>query len=139
MDTETVHAKMLAQVDTAKRSAMAGVFGWAFEVDDVTVCVALRPRRRPDLVYFLRARFDDFPRLAPSCIFVDRATRQPTEVAWPPGVQHGNTGGICTPGTREFHEQLHRNDAHYPWSPDRYPFLATLVEIHRMMEKGVGG
>lgn len=140
MDAETVRAKMLAQVDAARQSGLARAFGWRFEIDGLTVHVTLSPRRRPDLVYLLRVAFDDFPRRAPSYVFVDRATKQETETAWPPGVRHGGPPpGICTPGTREFHEHLHREDRQYPWDPDRYTFRYTLAEIHRMMERSVGG
>jgi hypothetical protein len=139
VDLETVQAKMAAHVDAAGASALARAFGWTFEVDGLVVYVVLTPRRRPANIYLLRATFDDFPRRAPSYVFVDRATRQETESAWPPGVRHGGPpSGICTPGTREFHEHLHRGDSQYPWDPDRYTFLATLTEIHRMTERALG-
>lgn len=140
MDIETVCAKMMAQVDQARQSAMIDDFGWVFELEDLTVYVTLRHRRRPEHFYLLQVAFDEFPRRAPSYVFVDRETKQKTPDAWPPNVQHGSQPpGICTPGTREFHEHLHRGDAQYAWDPDRYSFLSTLHEIHRMMERGLGG
>jgi hypothetical protein len=139
MDLETVQAKMAAQVEAARASALARAFGWTFEVDGLVVYVALAPRRRSASAYLLRATFDDFPRHAPSYVFVDPATRQESEGAWPPGVRHGGPqSGICTPGTREFHEYIHRGDSQYPWDPDRYTFLATVAEIHRMTERALG-
>ena len=139
MDVETVRAKMQAQVETARTSALARAFGWSFEVDGLTVYVTLAPRRHREPVYLLRVAFDDFPSRAPSYVFVDAATKQMTDGAWPPGVRHGGPPpGICTPGTREFHEHLHRGDNQYPWDPDRYTFLSTLTEIHRMSERAIG-
>lgn len=138
MDVETARAKMLAQVDTACRSGLSRVFGWGFEVDGLTLYITLAPRRCPEMVYLLRVMFDDFPLRPPSYVFVDRLTKQMTDGAWPPGVRHGGPPpGICTPGTREFHEHLHRGDRQYEWNPERYPFLSTLAEIHRMMERGI--
>jgi len=139
MDAETVTAKMKEQVEAARASALAQAFGWRFETDGMTVHVVLAPRRRSELVYLLRVTFDDFPRRAPSYVFVDRLTGQETNEAWPPGVRHdGPPPGVCTPGTREFHEHLHRGDAQYPWDPIKYTFLSTLAEIHRLMERGLG-
>lgn len=140
MDIETVRAKMLAQVEPARRAGLAQAFGWGFEVDGLTAYVSLAPRRRPEKVYLLQVAFDEFPLRPPSCVFVDRVTKEMTDGAWPPGVRHGGPPpGICTPGTREFHEHLHRGDRQYEWNPERYPFLSTLAEIHRMMELGIGG
>lgn len=140
MDVETVRAKMQAQVEAARTSALAQVFGWCFEVDGLAVYIILKPRRRQELVYMLHVTFDDFPRRAPSYVFVDPAARQVTDGAWPPGVRHGGPPpGICTPGTREFHEHLHRGDSQYPWDADRYTFVGTLAEIHRMTERAIGG
>lgn len=139
MDTDTIRAKMMAQVEAARRSAHAEAYGWRFDVDDLVAYVTLAPRRRPNLSYLLRVGFDDFPSRAPSYVFVDRATKQEIAAAWPPDVRHpGPPPGICTPGTREFHEHLHAQDRQYPWDSDRYTFLSTLAEIHRMMERAVG-
>jgi len=139
MDLETVRAKIMAQIEHAQQSAMTVVFGWAFEIEDLVVYVMLRHRRRSESVSLLRVSFDDFPKRAPSYVFVDRNTRQITQEAWPPGVKHSdNPPSICTPGTREFHEHLHRSDAAYPWDPEKYTFLSTLSEIHRLMERGIG-
>lgn len=139
MDLETVRVKMTAQIDQTRHSAMAAAFGWIFEIEDLTVYVTLRHRRRSESVYLLRVSFDDFPKRAPSYVFVDRNTRQITQEGWPPGMKHSdNPPKICTPGTREFHEHLHQNDSQYPWDPERYTFLSTLSEIHRLMERGIG-
>ena len=139
MDAETVTAKFTEQLQAAKASAMARAFGWEFSLDTLVLYVALRPRRRPKLAYLLRVGFDDFPRRAPSFVFVNTTLRQPDDAAWPLGVRHGaQPPGICTPGTREFHEHYHAGDAHYPWDPARYPLLVPLHEIHRMMERGIG-
>jgi len=138
MDLETSRAKMMAQVDAARLSALAKAFAWTLEVDSLTAYVEMRPRRLPDRLYLLRVCFDDFPERAPSYSFVDRVSRQPVESAWPPNVMHSDNG-ICTPGTREFHERLHKNDAQYPWDHEKYTFLSTLTEIHRLTERGIGG
>jgi hypothetical protein len=140
MDVDTVRAKMMAQVASARESAMAAVFAWTFEIEDLILYVTMRHRRKPDSIYLLRVAFDDFPRRAPSYIFVDRHSKDKTSEAWPPKVkQSNNPAGICTPGTREFHENYHRNDAAYPWDSERYTVLSTLCEIHRLMERGIGG
>jgi hypothetical protein len=139
MDVETVSAKFGQQLQAAKASAMAPVFGWEFSLETVVLYVTLRPRRRPELAYLLRVGFDDFPRRAPSFVFVNQTSKQPDDAAWPPSVRHGaQPPGICTPGTREFHENYHAGDAQYPWDPARYPLLVPLHEIHRMMERGIG-
>lgn len=132
MDLEITRAKMLAQVDEACASAMAKSFRWEFEVVELVVYTTLRRRSEPDRVYVLCAQFDDFPRRAPSYIFVDPATREDIESAWPPGVAHSRSK-ICTPGTREFHEDLHKNDAQHPWDPAKYTLLSTVRMIHRLM------
>lgn len=138
MDAETVTAKFAQQLEAAQASAMASVFGWEFTLESLVVYVTLRPRRRPELIYFLRVGFDDFPRRAPSYVFVDRSSRQADDAAWPAGVRHGAAPpGICTPGTREFHEHYHVGDGQYPWDPRGYPLLSTLYEIHRMAERGI--
>ncbi len=131
---------MTEQVEWARQSGVARAFGWVFEVDDITVHVTMRHRRRPEPVFLLRVVFEDFPRRAPSYVFVDRETKRPTDAAWPPNVKHGDPlPGICTPGTREFHEKYHLNDSQYPWDSKRFTFLATLQMIHSMMEHGIGG
>lgn len=139
MDAETVRAKMMKQVTAAQESAMADEYLWRFDIDAErhTVYVAMRDRRRPDRSYLLRTVFDDFPARAPSYGFVDAQTKEITPGAWPPNVQHSDPlPGICTPGTRAFHEKFHLNDASWPWNPDRLTFLDTLQRIHQLMERG---
>lgn len=132
MDLETTRAKMLSQGGEARASAMARSLHWEFEVAGLAVYVTLRRRTEPGRAYVLRAHFDDFPRRAPSYVFVDPATRQDIESAWPPGVAHSRSK-ICTPGTREFHEDLHQNDAQHAWDPAKYTLLNTVRMIHRLM------
>ena len=130
---------MMEQVGQAHKSAMARELGWVFEVADLHLYVTLRPRKRQDATYLLRAAFDDFPRKAPSYVFVDLGTKEMTDAAWPPNVRHGaQPPGICTPGTREFHENFHANDKGYPWDPERFTVLDTVYRIHQLMERGVG-
>lgn len=140
MDIETVRAKMLDQVERAQSSAMLREYRWQFELEDLTAYVTMPHRRRSEQLYLLRIQFDDFPRRAPSYVFVDRESKESVAGAWPPNVRHNNRepGAICTPGTREFHEKLHVNDAQHPWDPERYPVLDTVQRIHKMMEKGIG-
>lgn len=139
MDIETVKAKMTAQLDRARQSAMFGALGWGFEVVDLTLYVTMRHRRRADQAFLLRVTFDDFPRRAPSYVFVNLNTRELRDDAWPPNVKHGDAlPGICTPGTREFHEKYHLNDAQYPWDSERWTVLDTLQRVHSMMEHGIG-
>ena len=139
MDAETTEAKMMEQVGRAQQSAMARELGWGCEVAGLNPYVTLRPRKRSDATFLLRVAFDDFPRKAPSYVFVDIGTKETTEAAWPPNVRHGaQPPGICTPGTREFHENFHANDQGYPWDPDRFTVLDTVARIHQLMEHGVG-
>jgi hypothetical protein len=140
MDLDTVRAKMMAQVNRAANSAMARAFGWSFEIEDLALYALLRHRRRSEHTYLLRVSFEEFPRRAPSYVFVDRQNKEVTDAAWPPGVKHGDPlPGICTPGTRECHEKYHANDAQYAWDAERYTFLDTLLRIHNLMERGLGG
>lgn len=134
MDLETVRAKAQAQVDAARSSAMVREYGWSFG-EHVIVYTTMRHRRRPDRAYVLRTVFDDFPARAPSYVFVDPETKEMTPGAWPPNVKHDDPlPGICTPGTREFHEKYHLNDEKYPWNPERFSFLDTTQRIHKLME-----
>ena len=112
---------------------MAGSLGWEIEVDELLVYVSLRSQSDATRVYLLRADFSDFPLRAPSFTFVDPETRHRRADAWPPGVAHSGEK-ICTLGTREFHEDLHKNDAQYRWDSERYPFLQTVRMIHRLMK-----
>lgn len=135
MDKETVHAKMMEQVSTAEKSAMKKVLDWQFEVDDLTVYTTLRPRQKRGLEFLLRTTFDDFPRRAPSYVFVDVKSKEMKDDAWPPGVKHGHkVPGICTPGTREFYEAYHVSDKAHPWDHTKVTFLDTLSRIHQLME-----
>jgi hypothetical protein len=140
MELETVRCKMAAQMDEARASALSMAYGWVFEVEDLTLYVTMPHRRRPEHTFLLRVEFQEFPRRAPSYVFVDRETKHMAINAWPPNVKHGDDQlpGICTPGTREFHEKWHLNDAQYPWDPGRYTLLDTLQRIHAMMERGIG-
>ena len=133
MDLETIRAKMLAQVDEARASAMGRTFSWRFEVVGLSVYVTLRRRADANREYVLRAHRDDFPQRAPSYVFVETVTKEDVESAWPPGVAHSRSK-ICTPGTREFHEDLHKTDAQHPWDPTKYTFLNTVRMIHRLMD-----
>ena len=138
MDAETIQSLMSDQLDRVRESALWQVCGWEIEEDGLAIYVRMRPRTARDRLFLLCASFDDFPRRAPSCVFVEAQTRRPNDGAWPPNVRHGSAPpGICTPGTREFHEHYHVNDKQHPWDADRYPFLQTLMEIQRLMERGV--
>ena len=129
---------MMEQVGPAQQCAMARALRWDFEVEDLVVYVTLRPRKRRDLSHLLKVAFEDFPRRAPSYVFVDHGTREVADTAWPLNVRHGaQPPGICTPGTREFHEHFHANDTGYPWDPERYTVLDTLYRIHQLMERGI--
>ena len=140
MDIATSTILMTEELQRVRSSALARVFGWELDVHGLAVHIPLRPRVTKDRHFLLRASFDDFPLRAPSCIFVDLSTREGSDAAWPPGLRHSaNPPRICTPGTRECHEHYHLNDGQYPWSAERYPFLQTLAEIHRLMERGLGG
>lgn len=139
MDIETARAKMSAQLDRVRQGGMSRELGWEFEVADLTLYVMMRPRKRPDRAYLLRVMFDDFPQRAPSYAFVHPQARQLSDDAWPPNVKHGDAlPGICTPGTREFHEKYHANDGQYPWDAERWTLLDTLHRVHTMMEHGLG-
>ncbi len=139
MDAETVRAAMMAQVDRARGSALATAYRWSFEVDGLAVYTTMRHRRRPEHSYLLRTTFEDFPRRAPSYVFVDPKTKALSDQSWPPNVRHGDPSlpGICTPGTRECHEKWHAGEAQYTWNAERWTFLETLQRIHAMVEHGI--
>lgn len=138
MDAETVRAKMCAQLDQARLSGIARACGWEFETQELAAYITLVPRRQRDRRFLIRLTFEEFPMRAPSYVFVQPETKQSAPEAWPPGVMHSEEA-ICTPGTREFHERLHKNDAEHPWDADRYTVLDTLHRIQQLMEKGLGG
>lgn len=126
---------MMGQIEVTRQSGMAKAMHWEFEVDKLDVFITFRHRQKPERNFLLRASFDDFPRRPPSCVFVDPHSRTLTDAAWPPNVKHGGQPpGICTPGTREFHEHYHKRDAQYAWSAERYPLLDTLERIQKLIE-----
>jgi hypothetical protein len=139
MDSETVKAAMVAELDEVHASALARVFDWRIEANELTAYCHLHARQVLEPLFLLRVSFEDFPSRAPSCVFVDQESLAASDAAWPPGVRHGRQPpGICTPGTREFHEHYHLNDRQHVWSHDRYPLLQTLAEINRLLERGLG-
>lgn len=139
MDAKTVRSKMMEQVEQAQNSAMKEVYGWEFEIEEITVYTTMRHRRKKEYIFLMKTTFEDFPRRAPSYIFVDSTTKEMTEQAWPPGVKTGknNEIGICALGTRECHEIWHPNESKYEWNFEELTFLDTLQRIHRMMEHGI--
>ena len=138
MDEETVKAKMVAELDRLQQSRLATVFGWRICVDGLNAFLTMSPRMRREPKYLLKVNFEDFPRQAPSCVFVDPKTRLPGPDAWPRKVKHGQQpDGICVAGTRECHAHYHKNEAQYVWDPTTWTLLETLSEIHRLLEKGI--
>ena len=137
MDLETTQALVAEEVERVRASGLSRAFDWEIDVSDLAVYVRMRPRKSKGKSFLMRALFDDFPRHAPSCVFVSVETRNIEENAWPPGVRHGGSpAGICTPGTREFHDHYHANDGKYEWDSGTYPLLSTLAEIHRLIDQG---
>jgi hypothetical protein len=134
MDVEASVAKMCAQIDALRSSAMSREAGWTIEIPPPTVYLGLKRNAEPDRVYLLRIQFDDFDRRAPSYTFVDPMTKVRTPNSCPPNVEHSE-GRICTTGTRECHEQLHQNDTQYAWDAKKYSVLDTVRTIHRMMNQ----
>ncbi len=90
MDVEITRSKMAKQVEAARSSAMAGVLGWGFEIEDLTVYVGMSPRQGDKKSFSLRVAFDGFPRQAPSYVFVDQDSREPSDSSWPPNVKHND-------------------------------------------------
>ena len=88
MDAVTVKELMAEQLQTVRRSAFHAAFGWKIEDKDLCAYITLRPRHCRDKCFVLRILFDDFPRRAPSYVFVDAKTREMKDEAWPPGVRH---------------------------------------------------
>lgn len=135
MDRETTLQLMGEQLEVVRSSELSRVCRWVIELDDLYAFFSMRPRLAPDHLFLLRVWFDEFPRRAPSYVFVDRESRRLSESAWPPGVRHSaDPEGICTIGTRECHEHYHKNDRKYVWSDDERCVLQTVAEIQRMME-----
>lgn len=140
MDRETSQQIMGQQLAAVKASGFGEACSWEIEQQDLAAFVLLRPRRDHNQSFLLLVEFDDLPRRAPSYVFVDSESRQECASVWPPGLrQDDNPPGICTPGTREFHEHYHVNDRQYPWSLELYPVLQTLAEIQRLMERQLKG
>jgi len=136
MDVKTVKAKMDQQVADVLK--VARPFLWKIQKNEIAIFVEMRHRRKPDQPYFLKVSFEDYPKRAPSYVFVDMATKNPG--GWPPNVKHGsNPPGICTPGTRECIEHYHKGDAQYQWDPNKNNLRSVLMEIQKMLEKGIGG
>lgn len=145
MDAKTSEEAMHQQLVPILNGALPKEYGWIVDVVGLIAFVTMSPRRKPESKpegkqerkFLLRIGFDQFPMLAPTYGFAGFETRDVDVAAAPPNVLHGS-GGICCPGTREFHEKIHKGDAAYPWSPDRYPASRTLQNIHKLMERGVG-
>lgn len=137
MDHETVRAAMMKHIEAVQGSSMAMEYGWGeLELDTLTVYVTMSPQKNPDQEFLLRIEFDDFPRRAPSFIFVDYESREVKDDAWPNKLNHDrNNPGICTTGTRECHEHYHKNDAKYQWDEKRYGVLSTLQMIQNLIDK----
>ncbi len=139
MDIETTRATVHKLVDKVRQSAMADAMGWGLDHQDLILFVGIRSRQRKDRSFLLRVSFDDLPRRAPSYVFVNPSTKQHDDAGWPPNVRHGRAPpGICTPGTRECCEHYHVNDPQYQWRYTDDALLCTLLEIQKMVEKGVG-
>ena len=138
MDKATVRAKMAVEIDRVLSSKLSVALGWTIDVNEFDAYIAMTPRGKPGQAYLMKVNFDDFPRQAPSCIFVDVQTRSPCPEAWPLGVKHGGQpDGICVAGTRECHSHYHKNEAAYVWDAGKWPLKSTLVDIHQLMEKGL--
>ena len=113
MDEATVKAKIAAEIDRVLCSKLPVAFGWTIDINELDAFVTMSPRGKSEQDYLLKVNFDDFPRQAPSFIFVDVQTRSPCLEAWPLGVKHGGQpDGICVAGTRECHSHYHKNEAH---------------------------
>jgi hypothetical protein len=135
MDSETIQVKMSEQIGDVKK--IAEPYGWAIERTGLSVYIEMRHRRKPDDAYLLRVAFEDYPRRAPSYVFVDKETKNPG--SWPPNVKHGSDPpGICTPGTRECIEYYHKGDAKYQWDHNKYTFRFVMMEIQKLLEQGIG-
>lgn len=137
MDAETSQEAMRLQLAPVHEGALAREYGWTIESEGLVAWVTLVPRRKRERKFLLRIGFESFPMIAPTYGFARSDTKLVEAAAAPPNVLH-SSGGICCPGTREFHESLHKNDAAHPWSSDRYPVCSTLQNIQKLMERGVG-
>ena len=135
MDIETSREGMAQELSRLRSSKLATQAGWEVFHEDLLVFVGMRSRRTPGQLYLLRASFDEYPKRAPSILFVDPATKAPSADAWPPGLQHStNPPGICTPGTREFYEHFHKNQQQHAWDRAKHSLLATVHEIQRLVD-----
>lgn len=135
MDIETSREGMGQELSRLQSSKLALQAGWEISHEDLLVFVGMRSRRAPGQFYLLRASFDEYPKRAPSFVFVDPDTKAPSDSAWPPGVRHSaDPPGICTPGTREFHEHFHKNEPQHAWDRVKHTLLATVHEIQRLLD-----
>ncbi len=136
MDQATVQANVRQQVEAIQNSALCTAFSWRVEVGDLVLFVLMLRRGVASDSYLLRVGLDDYPRRAPSFVFVDKASKTPANQSWPPGVKHNHDRpGICIPGTRECHEIYHANEARYQWDAAQTPVLDTLARIQRLMDR----
>lgn len=131
---DIVRKKMTEQINMIKASAMARQRGYILNTEDLFLYIEMQ-HQKLNKIFVLQIYFDEYPGRAPSYIFVDPADKKDKPDWWPPNVKHSE-GKICIPGTREFHEIIHKNDTkHKPWSSTNYPLLYTLREIDREMHK----
>jgi len=138
MDPQTVREKFQNDVDFLRESALCKAFGWKIEIhpDEFLAYVFMSPRKARDKRYLLQIGYDDYPQRAPSCIFVDVGTKQETDAAWPPRIKHsGPPPGICAPGTRAFHERLHKNEPAYQWNAEKFKVTNTLQNIQILIDR----
>lgn len=138
MDPQTVRESFQKEIDSIRSSSLCKAFKWEFEIniEEYLAYLIMMPRKAEDRRYLLRIKFDDYPQRAPSYIFVDNNTKEERVDVWPPGIRHsGPPPGICTPGTREFHEHLHKNDARHQWDADKYKISNTLMQIQLLIDK----
>jgi len=138
MDPVTVKERFQKELDCIRKGMLCKTYKWNFEanIDEYLVYVNITSRKAQDKEYLLRIKFDDYPQRAPSYIFVDKTTKEEKNDAWPPRIRHpGPPPGICTPGTREFHENLHKKDARYQWDAEKYNIGNTLMQLQLLVDK----
>lgn len=138
MDPQTVREKFQSEIDVIKNSAICKAFSWEIQVEleKFLTYVEMCSRKAKEKKFLLRIIFDDYPQRAPSYVFVDINTKEEKAEVWPPNLRHpGPPPGICTLGTREFYENLHKNEQAYQWDSNKFKIISTLQNIQILIDR----
>lgn len=113
--------------------------GWSLEADGLNLYVTMHAGGVQGRTYLARFGYVDYPQHPPGFAFVDPSTRREGREFWPnygpfsAALSRGSPPQICIPGTREFHELVHREQA---WVAEKHPLIKVLEAIQAELNKG---